>query len=109
MPVCYTGDNNVIGIFTAKDDNYGWVIPIQTILEKFGGKKDIADIAEPSPTIDTSYYMQKGIDSHDKGDYYEAIKQYDIILNDPNYVYASYNKGTALAQLGKYKEVYNVL
>ena len=48
--------------------------------------------------------MHKGIDSHDKGDYYEAIKQYDIILNDPNYVTASYNKGLAHRLLGKYKE-----
>ncbi len=32
-PVCYIGNNNVIGIFAAKDDNYGWVIPIQTVLE----------------------------------------------------------------------------
>lgn len=37
-PVCYKGPNKVIGAFTAKDDDYGYVIPIQTILEKFQGK-----------------------------------------------------------------------
>ena len=42
MPVCYTGNNSVIGIFTAKDDNYGWVIPIQTILEKFEDEKKLS-------------------------------------------------------------------
>jgi hypothetical protein len=34
-PVCYDGDKKVIGIFTAKDDNYGYVIPIETLLSKF--------------------------------------------------------------------------
>jgi Trypsin-like peptidase domain len=34
-PVCYTGNNNVIGVFAAKDDNYGWVIPMQTVLAEF--------------------------------------------------------------------------
>jgi hypothetical protein len=37
-PVCYKGNNKVIGIFAAVDENYGYVIPIQTLLEKFSIK-----------------------------------------------------------------------
>jgi trypsin-like peptidase len=69
-PVCYTGNNNVVGVFTAKDDNYGWVIPIQTILEKFEDKK----VAEPSPSLDMASYIEKGNKNFIKEDYYDAIK-----------------------------------
>jgi hypothetical protein len=34
-PVCYASDNSVIGMFIAKDETRGFVIPIQTLLEKF--------------------------------------------------------------------------
>jgi tetratricopeptide (TPR) repeat protein len=34
-PVCYVGNNNVVGVFTAKEPNYGYVIPIEDVLEKF--------------------------------------------------------------------------
>jgi hypothetical protein len=41
-PVCYTGNNNIVGIFTAKDSTYGYVIPIESLLEKFEQQNLIA-------------------------------------------------------------------
>ena len=41
-PVCYTGNNNIVGIFTAKDSIYGYVIPIESLLEKFEQQNLIA-------------------------------------------------------------------
>ena len=34
-PVCYESSKKVVGVFTAKDDNYGYVIPIEIVLEKY--------------------------------------------------------------------------
>ena len=34
-PVCYEGDKKVIGIFTARNNKRGYVIPIETLLAKF--------------------------------------------------------------------------
>ena len=38
-PVCYPINSKIIGMFTAKDENYGYVIPIELILEKFKTRK----------------------------------------------------------------------
>jgi tetratricopeptide (TPR) repeat protein len=45
-----------------------------------------------------------GLDYYNKYEYAKAIEQYEIILNDPNYVHAWNNKGIALSDLGKYEE-----
>jgi hypothetical protein len=85
-PVCFTGNNNVIGFFTAKDSNYGYVIPIQTILERIEGK---IRIIEPSSTqVNILDFIKKGTDSLHRGDYYDAIKQYDMVVKAPDYIAA---------------------
>lgn len=77
-PICYTGNNSVIGIFTAKDDNYGWVIPIQTILEKFEDEKKLA---KPSASmVDVLSYLEKAYESYNKGDFNEGLRHLDVIL-----------------------------
>ena len=101
-PVCYAGNNNVIGIFTAIDNNYGYVIPIQTILERFEGK---IRIIEPSSTrVNILDFIKKGTDSLHRDDYYDAIKQYDMVVKAPDYIAAFSNKGYALNELGKRNE-----
>ena len=87
-PVCYTGNYNIVGIFTAKAHNYGYVIPIQTILERFDQQKHTT---QPSKTVDMSYYITRGLESSKKGDYDEAIKQYDVVLNNRNYFVDKFN------------------
>ena len=98
-PVCYTWDNNVIGIFTAKTDNNGYVIPIQTLLQKINKNSEIL-AAETS--INTKEYLEKGNLFYDKRKFEEAIIQYDKIIKDVNYLSALSNKGNALSDLGKY-------
>jgi tetratricopeptide (TPR) repeat protein len=49
-------------------------------------------------------YIEKGNKNFIKEDYYDAIKQYDIVLKDRNYLRALSNKGVALIGLGKYEE-----
>lgn len=46
-PVCYTYNNKVIGVFTAKDNNFGYVIPIETILAKFEEENKIVNSHHP--------------------------------------------------------------
>lgn len=102
MPVCYTGNNSVIGIFTAKDDNYGWVIPIQTILEKFEDEKKLSKPL--AYMVDVSSYLEKASESYNKGDLNEDLKHLDIILKDQNFIVTLYDKGVLLGELGKHEE-----
>jgi tetratricopeptide (TPR) repeat protein len=108
-PVCYTGDNNVIGIFTAKTDNNGYLIPIQTLLNKFNKN---SEILTAQSTIDTKEYLEKGNLFYDKRKFNEAIIQYDEIIKDVNYLSALSNKGRSLAQLRENKkalEIFNLV
>jgi hypothetical protein len=34
-PVCYTKDCSIVGIFNAKDENFGYIIPIEIVLDAF--------------------------------------------------------------------------
>jgi tetratricopeptide (TPR) repeat protein len=106
-PVCYSITNQVVGMLTAKDDDYGYVIPIPTILEKIENTHRITDtyrITEPSPSLDMAPYIDKGNKNFIKEDYDEAIKQYDIVLKDRNYLRALTNKGVPLIGLEKYED-----
>ena len=113
-PVCSTHNNNVVGIMTAKDKNEAYVIPIHTILGKLiahesNGQKSEnqkeRNIARPSePAADILQHLRKGNDACIKGDYGEAIKQYDIVLNDRNYIAALQNKGECLRMTGYHKQ-----
>jgi tetratricopeptide (TPR) repeat protein len=100
-PVCYTWDNNVIGIFTAITDNNGYVIPIQTLLKKFN--KDNKILTAQS-TIDTKKYLEEGNLSYKKRHLNNAIDQYNKIISDVDYLSALNNKGASLMKLGKYEE-----
>jgi tetratricopeptide (TPR) repeat protein len=100
-PVCYNGNKKVIGIFTAKDNNYGYVIPIQTLLQKFNKNSEIL-VAQPN--INTKKYLEKGNLFYDKKKFKDAIIQYDQIIKDVNYVSALNNKGLSLGNLGRYSE-----
>jgi tetratricopeptide (TPR) repeat protein len=101
-PVCYTANSNVVGIFTAKDSNYGYVIPIQAVLEKFEVENKLA---KPSSSmVDVSSYLEKAHESYDKGDFNEGLKHLEIILKDRNFFATLYNKGLFLERLGKHEE-----
>jgi tetratricopeptide (TPR) repeat protein len=108
-PVCYTWDNNVIGIFTARTDNNGYVIPIQTLLQKFNKN---SEILAAQNNINTKEYLEKGNLFYDKRKFKEALIQYDEIIKDVNYLSALSNKGRSLAQLGENKkalEIFNLV
>jgi tetratricopeptide (TPR) repeat protein len=100
-PVCYDGPNKVVGIFTAKDENFGYVIPIQTILENFEKSRDTL---QPFISIDSSGYLEQGNRYFENKEYEKAIKEYDLILNDHNYINALCNKGRALGYMSKPQE-----
>jgi Tfp pilus assembly protein PilF len=112
-PVCSTHNNNVVGIMTANDRNEAYVIPIHTILSKLiahesNGQKSEnqreRNLAGPSePAADILRHLRKGNDACITGDYGEAIKQYDIVLNDRNYIAALQNKGECLRLTGYHK------
>ncbi|MGI8831306.1 MAG: tetratricopeptide repeat protein, partial [Nitrososphaeraceae archaeon] len=113
-PVCSTHNNNVVGIMTTKDKDEAYVIPIHTILSKLNahesnGQKSenqrVSNIAGPSePAADILQHLRKGNDACNKGDYGEAIKQYDVVLNDRNYIAALQNKGECLRMTGYHKQ-----
>jgi tetratricopeptide (TPR) repeat protein len=112
-PVCSIQNNSVVGIVTAKDSNKVYVIPIHTVLntiiERTNGREEKKNrrqknIASPSkPTTDIIYNLRKGNESYIEGDYGEAIKRYDIIINDRNYIAALQNMGECLRATGYHK------
>lgn len=96
-PVYYRGPNKVVGIFTAKDDNFGYVIPIQTLLDKFEGR----DILKPQEPKDTVKILEEGNKLYFNDNFNEAIQCYNQVISDPNNLTALSNKGKSLVQLGK--------
>ena len=101
-PVCYDGNKKVIGIFTAKDNNYGYVIPIETLLKKFNKN---SKIITAQSTVNTKEYLEKGNLFYEKRKLKDAIDQYNkIITADVNYLNALSNKGKCLIELGKNSE-----
>jgi tetratricopeptide (TPR) repeat protein len=115
-PVCYQGPNKVVGIFTAKDDNFGYVIPIQTLLDKFEQdklkrKESIKNI-ELQKNIDILEILATGNKLLDNKHYKTAIQKYDEILYQPNYLNALFYKAFALGKLKEHREAikwYNLL
>jgi tetratricopeptide (TPR) repeat protein len=95
-PTCYTGNNNAVGIFTAKDSSSGYVVPIQTLLAKF---EQEGNLIESSPMVNMSHHIEKGNEFFITRDYHKAIENYQIVLNDQNYVAALNNKGLSLGNL----------
>jgi tetratricopeptide (TPR) repeat protein len=99
-PVCYDGDKKVIGIFTAKDNNYGYVIPIETLLSKF--KKDT--LLTPYSNKDVKDLLERGNKYYYKREYDKALLCYDEIIKDSNYLSALSYRGRADVQLGRTKK-----
>ncbi len=91
-PVCYEGDNKVVGVFIAKDETNGYALPIQTILNKFSS--DI--LVDTTDNQDNSLYLEKGNQYHRKEDFNSAISCYGKIISDANYYYAVFNKALSL-------------
>ena len=104
-PVCYDGNKKIIGIFTARDNNYGYVIPIQTLLRKFNKNNEIL---AAQININVKEYLEKGNLFYAKRKFREAVIQYDEIIKDVNYLSALSNKGRFSAQLGKNKEAIEI-
>ena len=101
-PVCYEANNNIIGIFAAKNNTSGYVIPIQEILEKFDDQKKVADPS--SSMVDISSYLKKANESYKEGKYDEGLRHLETILKDQNFIATLFNEGLFLARLGKHKE-----
>jgi tetratricopeptide (TPR) repeat protein len=99
-PVCYPVNSKIIGMFTAKDENYGYVIPIELILEKFELENEVS----VSSSTNIVSILDKGNDYFSHGKYDIAIEYYDKIINDPNLAFAWGNKAKSLSNLGKNTE-----
>jgi tetratricopeptide (TPR) repeat protein len=102
-PVCYEHDWKVVGMFEAKDDNQGYIIPMNIVIENFE-KTSKLPVSAPTYTLHTKKIIDVGNEYFNKEEYAKAIEQYDIILSDPNYGTALSNKGLALRYMGKYNE-----
>jgi len=108
-PVCYEKDCNVVGIFTAKVlDQFGFVIPIQTLLDNFEVNKSDAkqsakniELQKSINTLEKVEHAKKFLENHD---YENAIGKINEILYQSNYVSAIFSKAQALSQLKKYQE-----
>ena len=100
-PVCYTVNSKVVGMFSARDENYGYIIPIELILENFQKEEKVL---KPSSVIDIADTINKGNIYFYAGKYEEAIGRYQTVINDNNYATAWLNKGTCFYFLKKYDE-----
>jgi tetratricopeptide (TPR) repeat protein len=100
-PVCYSVNSKVVGMFTAKDDNYGYVVPIEIVTENFQQEEKVA---RPSTTIDIPSTIDKGNEYFNAGCYDKAIECYQMIITDTNYANAWVNKGTVFYYLKKYNK-----
>ena len=99
-PICYEADNKVVGVFIAKDKESGYVLPIQTILDKFSVKT----LNVTFENQDNSSYLEQGNQFHNIEEYKSAIMFYDKIISDPIYFYAIFNKALSLRKLQNYSE-----
>jgi tetratricopeptide (TPR) repeat protein len=100
-PVCYQEDHKVVGMFEAKDENDGYIIPIDEVLQLFEERKLATT---PSESLDSAAIIDLGNEFYFKKDFANAIKQYDKVLHDPNLATAWFNKAYVLNELKQYKE-----
>jgi tetratricopeptide (TPR) repeat protein len=103
-PVCYEHDWIVVGMFEAKDDNQGYIIPMNIVIGKFDLDQKTKKVSAPSPSLNAQKILDMGNEHYYKREYAKAIEQYEIVIKDPNYANACFNKGSALSHLGKYEE-----
>jgi Flp pilus assembly protein TadD len=102
-PVFYTVNWMVVGMFMAnpkKTSNMGYVIPIETVLDKFKLGKEISD---PS-TTDMVDVLNEANEYFRKENYDLAINFYDKVIKDRNLAFAWGNKARSLSNLGRYNE-----
>jgi len=99
-PVYYLGNNNIVGMFIAKDEMSGYVLPIQTILDRFS----IGSLGYTTGNQDNSSYLREGNQFHSKKNFQSAISCYDKIIYDANYYYAIFAKALSLRKLGFIKK-----
>jgi tetratricopeptide (TPR) repeat protein len=91
-------------MFEAKDDNQGYIIPMNMVIQKFDLEVIGRKVSAPSPNLDAEKILDKGNDYLYRREYLKAIEQYDKILSDKNYPAALNNKGWALGKSGRYEE-----
>jgi len=99
-PVCYNGDGRVVGMFEALDENSGYVIPIDTVISLLSPKYNRHDV---SRRTDIVTLMEKADEYYDQKDFKRAIKYYDRVINDPNYIDACADKVASLGELGDFR------
>ena len=105
-PVFYTVNWMVVGMYMAnprKSMSMGYVIPIETILDKFKQEKEVA-FASTTATNNITSNLDEGNSHFRKEEYNIAIDYYDKVLRDPNLTFAWSNKGKSLGNLGKSQE-----
>src|SRR5215213_1404265 len=103
-PVCYEHDWKVVGMFEAKDDNQGYIIPMSVVVGTFALDQKTKKISAPSPTLDARKILDTGNEYYYNREYAKAIEQYEMVINDPNYATVWSNKGSALSHLSKHNE-----
>jgi hypothetical protein len=72
-PVCFQHDWKIVGMFEAKDDNQGFIIPMNIVVERFDLETKRKVLA-PSPTVDTQKIIDFGNEYYDKGNLVKAIE-----------------------------------
>ncbi|MGN6628831.1 MAG: tetratricopeptide repeat protein, partial [Candidatus Nitrosocosmicus sp.] len=87
-------------MFIAKDETSGYVLPIQTILEKFSSNI----LGSTIDNQDNPFYLEKGNKHYYEREYYKALSYYDEIIKDSTYLSALSNKGRVYVQLGRTTE-----
>jgi len=100
-PVSYTEDNVVVGMFEARDDNFGYLIPIQIILDIFKPERNAPPVAR---NIDSSYMILMGDMYSQKGEHERAIFWYNQVIHDRNLSAAHNNIGLEFDRLQKYND-----
>jgi tetratricopeptide (TPR) repeat protein len=105
-PVCQTASWQVVGMFAALSERQppvGFVIPIENILDTL--KKEIPTAIQPASHGKSSYELITEANTLvDEKQVEKAIEVYEMVANDPNYLYAWYNKGVVLGNLGRSQE-----
>jgi len=100
-PVSYSEDNAVVGMFEARDDNFGYLIPIQIILDIFQSKRATPPLTH---NINSVIMILTGDMYADAGEHERAIFWYNQVIHDPNLRNAYNNKGLEVNLLGRYTE-----
>lgn len=108
-PVWEFKSGKIVGMFEAKDDQAGYIIPIGLVLARL--ETDRLNPPPPPPPANSEMELE-GMDNlmslakkfFEKGEYSSAVNAYDQILHGPPMVTILRNKAIALQFQEKYKE-----